>query len=580
MSIVTLSEDFLKKSDITVDDVYRLAGDIGFSIAKPQDAEDYLVLLRSFEAVMNTVQSGPDYAHPSLEPQPCTDPREYWTPTAEQNPFNGWIHRCELKSASPKNALLNGRSIAIKDNIAIGGLPTTLGTSPKILRRDDILPPSSIDATIVSRILSAGGIVKGSSTCESFCASPLAFTSANGPVQNPILHGFTTGGSSSGSAALVKAEALSRLQDNSDRGSFGVTAEIGVGSDQAGSIRIPASYTGLYGLKPTFGLVPYTGAGSMTAMIDHLGPMAWNIEDIALMLKVMAGYDGLDPRMTPESPLLDQVKDYPQILRAAQHRFSTTGIAEVQDGKKLRVGLLTESFEVAGVSQEVRQVVRDAARTFFSAAGVEVVDVSVPMHKQGPIIWTAATRPSMSDWLCQGRSTGHLTYLPSHMGMQWPPTQDVYERLTELNPAVVNIMLSKALADREFGPGVEVKAQRKVYELRAAYDAAFEQAGVDVLVTPCAPTTAMPHPKLKNNDGNSSTIMEKLGSIVGVTNNTCPFNLTGHPAMNVPCGSAAAPGHPDVQLPIGMQIIGRRWRDENLIIAAAVFEEGQKRMEN
>ncbi|KAJ8125746.1 hypothetical protein O1611_g7891 [Lasiodiplodia mahajangana] len=574
MSIVSLSDDFV--SDITVDDVYRLARDMGFTITNPQDAKDYLVLLRSFESVMRTVQNGSDYTHPSLEPQVCTGPREYWTPNAQESPLNGWIHRCDLKSASPKSALLEGRTVAIKDNIAIGGLPTTLGTSPKILRQDGILPLSSIDATVVSRILSAGATVKGSSTCESFCASPLAFTSAIGPVKNPILHGFTTGGSSSGSAALVKANVLSKSRNDDDAGRYGVTVEMAVGSDQAGSIRIPASYTGVYGLKPTFGLVPYTGASSMTAMIDHLGPMASNLEDIVLMLRVMAGYDGLDPRMTPESPLLDQVKDYPQILAETRRQFSEGGAAKRQGAKRLRVGLLVESFQVTGVSDEVRQVVRHAAEKFFPAAGMEVVDISVPMHKEGPILWTAATRPSMSDFLCQGRSTGYLTYLPSHLGMQWPPTQDVYERLTQLNPAVVNIMLSKGLADRDFGPRLEAKAQRKVHELRAAYDAAFEKGGVDILVTPCAPTIAMPHPTLKRDDGTCSTILEKLATIVGVTNNTCPFNLTGHPAMNVPCGSAAASGHPGVQLPIGMQIIGRRWRDEDLIVAAAMFEGGRK----
>ncbi|TGJ79285.1 hypothetical protein E0Z10_g9479 [Xylaria hypoxylon] len=577
MSVIALSQDFV--SGINIGDVYQLASKLGFTILKPQDAHDFLVLLRSFEAVMQNVNDTTDYLHPALTPHPCTTPRHYRTPTVKENPLNGWSHRCELKSSSSTSALLQGRSVAIKDNIAIGGLPTTLGTSPHILRQDGTLPLSQVDATVVSRILAAGGVVKGASTCESFCASPLAFTSYTGPVHHPLLRGFTTGGSSSGSAALVAANMLERSHQNSCSNLYGTTAEVAVGSDQAGSIRIPASYTGLYGLKPTFGLIPYTGAGSMTPMIDHLGPIASNLEDIAIMLKVMAGYDGLDPRMTPESPLLHQVKDYPQILREARNSFSSKEGTGIPDEKTFRIGLLEESFQVQGVSPEVSKTVRDAATKYFTATGAKVINISIPMHKEGPILWTAATRPSMSDWLCQGRSTGHLTYLPSHLGMQWPANQDVYERLTALNPAVINIMLSKLLADRDFGPSIEAKAQRKVYELRAAYDAAMEDNGVDIIVTPCAPTIAMPHPKLREEDGSCSSILEKLGTIVGVTNNTCPFNITGHPAMSVPCGTAAAPNHPNVQLPIGMQIIGRRWKDEDLLIAAALFELGKTLLE-
>ncbi|KAI1869753.1 uncharacterized protein JN550_005734 [Neoarthrinium moseri] len=572
MSIIALTED--PDCRMNIEDLYQLSAQLGFKI-EPHDAKDYLLLLRSFAAVMQQVKDGSDYIHPALQPHPCIGVRDFWSPEPGQNPFNAWSHRCELKSASPVNNLLQGRTVTIKDNIAIGGLPTTMGTSPHILRRSGVLPRSSIDATVVSRILAAGGVVKGSSTCESFCASPLAFTSGIGPVHNPLLHGFTTGGSSSGSCALVAACALRKCRNDSQNLHLGAVAEVAVGSDQAGSVRIPASYTGLYGLKPTFGLIPYTGAASMTPMIDHLGPIASSLEDIAVLLKVMSGYDGLDPRMTPESPLLDQVEDYPDILKDARQKLSSNDASKLNETKTLRVGLLEESFFVSGVSPEVRETVRDAAKLFFTSAGAEVVNISVPMHKEGAVIWTAATRPSMSDWLCQGRSTGHLSFPPAHMGMEWPPTQEVYERLTALNPAVVNIMLSKLLSDREFGPSVEAKAHRKVYELRAAYDAALDE--VDVLITPCAPTVAMPHPKLKTEDGSSSTILEKLKTAVGVTTNTCPFNVTGHPAISVPCGTAAAADHPDIQLPIGMQIIGRRWHDADILVAAAMFEEGQRK---
>lgn len=529
-------------------------------ITDAADADDYLILLRSLETVLRHVKDAPDYIHPQLEPQPVVGSREYWKPSDDSNPMNAWNFQCNLIAANPTSALLKDRSIVIKDNISVGGLPTTLGTFPEVLSRSNALPISPIDSSVVGRILSAGGVIKGSSTCENHCASPLSFTSATGPVHHPLLHGYTSGGSSSGSCALVAAHSLKRQGLDKQ---WGDLVELGIGSDQAGSVRIPACYTGIYGLKPTFGLVPYTGAASMSPMIDHLGPIAPCLEDIAVLLKVMAGYDGLDPRMTPESPLASQVKDYPQILAAFKSKMQSAG---TKQQKPLRVGFLTESFAVAGLSPIVRDTVRRAA-TSFSAAGAEVVEVSIPLHSSGPIIWTASTRPSMSDALCQGKTGGHLSYLPPHLQPQWPLSQAAFDLQAGSNPALVNIMLSGQYAHRAFGAGVEGKAHRKVFELRAAYDRALED--VDVLVTPCAPTLAMPHPDPQG------AILEKLGSSIGVTSNTCPFNVTGHPALSVPCGGALVEG---VRLPIGLQIVGRRWEDEMVMKAAAVFEEGRGKL--
>lgn len=153
----------------------------------------------------------------------------------------------------------------------------------------------------------------------------------------------------------------------------------------------------------------------------------------------------------------------------------------------------------------------------------------------------------------------------------------MYELITATNPAAINVMLSGPFLQENFGPQVEAKAHRKVFELRAAYDHAFVQ--VDILVTPCAPTVAMRHPTMEaNEDGPQSSVMEKLSAAIGVTTNTAPFNVTGHPALNVPCGFGQDPNAPEVKLPIGMQLVGRRWEDVAVLKAAAVFEEGRKRM--
>ncbi|KAF4466649.1 Amidase, partial [Fusarium albosuccineum] len=229
MSIVALSDG--TDSKIAEKDLREVASQLNVSSLDSQDAKDYLALLRSFEAVMKSIKDAPDYTPPDLLPQSTTEPRNFWRPRPDDNPFNAWSYRCEILSASPTRDLLAGYTVAIKDNISVGGLPTTLGIPLSLFPNANFYPISPIDATVVSRILAAGGTIKGTSTCESFCASPLSFTSATGPVHNPLLHGYTTGGSSSGSAALVAANRLALTRG----GSWGQTVNLAIGSDQAGS---------------------------------------------------------------------------------------------------------------------------------------------------------------------------------------------------------------------------------------------------------------------------------------------------------------------------------------------------------
>ncbi|KAJ4405519.1 hypothetical protein N0V91_005259 [Didymella pomorum] len=222
-----------------------------------------------------------------LQPLPTVQPREYRAPTATQNPYNAWSHQCNRSATAPSSHRLQGRTVAIKDDICLGGLPTTLGAPVSILSDQNEYPVSPVDATVVSRVLAAGGTIKGTSTCEYFCASPLSFTSVSGPVHDLHLHGYTSGRRSNSSCALVAAHAL-----HPDKPEItGETAELAIGSDQAGSVRIPGSYCDLLGLKPTFGLVPYTGAAPMMPMINHLGPITTHLKDIAVLLEVMTGYD-------------------------------------------------------------------------------------------------------------------------------------------------------------------------------------------------------------------------------------------------------------------------------------------------
>src|SRR5438093_4994444 len=232
-----------------------------------------------------------------------------YRPTAEENPLNAWYQQCFIKGAS--SGILAGKRIAIKDNVCVAGVPMMNGSS--VL--EGYVP--EFDATIVTRILDAGGEIVGKAVCEHLCFSGGSHTSDTGPVYNPHDHTRSAGGSSSGSAALVVAG----------------ECDMAIGGDQGGSIRIPSCWCGAYGLKPTYGLVPYTGIFPVELTLDHTGPIASTTADGALLLEVIDGEDGLDPRQKDV-----KVEDYTRALS--------------NDVEGVRIGILTEGFGWSGLSEQ------------------------------------------------------------------------------------------------------------------------------------------------------------------------------------------------------------------------------------
>src|SRR4051812_13933251 len=207
----------------------------------------------------------------AIRPEPPAD-RSGTRPDEADNPLGAWYVRTEIRGA--EGGPLTGRTVAIKDNTAVAGVPMMNGSQTL----EGFVP--SRDATVVTRLLAAGATITGKSVCEDLCFSGGSHTSVTGPVRNPWDTDRTTGGSSSGSAALVASG----------------EADLAMGGDQGGSVRIPSSWCGTVGHKPTHGLVPYTGAFPIEATIDHLGPITRTVADAALMLNVIAGRDGWDPR--------------------------------------------------------------------------------------------------------------------------------------------------------------------------------------------------------------------------------------------------------------------------------------------
>ena len=250
----------------TPEQLREVAEEVGLSLSD-DDIQSYLGLMAGSIEAYNVVDRMPDNLPPVRYPRTPGH-----RPEGEENKYNAWYYKSRVEGAS--DGKLKGRTVALKDNIMLAGVPMMNGAATL----EGYVP--EIDATVVERLLDAGAIIEGKAHCENLCLSGGSHTNATGPVHNPHRMGYSAGGSSSGSAALVAAGDV----------------EMALGGDQGGSIRMPASYCGVYGMKPTHGLVPYTGIMPIEIYIDHTGPMTANVRDNALMLEVIAGSDGIDPR--------------------------------------------------------------------------------------------------------------------------------------------------------------------------------------------------------------------------------------------------------------------------------------------
>lgn len=548
----------------------ELAASLGFRI-QPRDEEGYLELLRGTVSAVEKVQAMPAYRHPLIADD--SNGRTYTVPTPSENPLNAWSHRTVIKPTG--EGPLTGKMIAVKDNVSVAGLPLTGGTQPYHLSKDKPYPISAFDAPVVTRVLEAGGTIIGTSTCENYCMSALSFTSASGPVDNPWAKGYECGGSSSGSAALVGIKSVSertkKTSGTIDVGSLGEGVDLAVGADQGGSIRMPAAYSGIYGLKPTHGLVPYTGLTALHPMIDHCGPMAGSLHDTALFLSVLAGWDGLDPRATPETPLRQNVPQYHELLdKAIEARRAAGDWTPTTGARGLRIGLVKEAWDAPQLSAEVASAVKKAGQR-FAALGGTVEEVSIPLHAVAAAIFTAATRSEMADVFIRGKPADCLSWPLADLD---PPAPDGkwYETMNKSAPTVVDNLLSGEFMRRDterFPISARGRAVTHVHELRAAYDAALE--GYDVLITPANPTVGMRHPSPE------LSVTEKASLALGNTWNTCGFNMTGHPGLVIPIGwgrTGEEEGGGLEKLPIGMQMVGKRWGEADLFLAAAAWEVG------
>src|SRR6201996_6053756 len=303
-----------------------VAEDLGMHMSD-EELRSYDGLMQANYAAYDAVDAMADYVPAVKYPR-----TPGYRPEGEENKHNAWYVKTTVKGAS--GGKLAGKTVALKDNVSLAGVPMMNGASTL----EGYTPDT--DATIVTRILDAGGTIIGKTHCEYFCFSGGSHTNATGPVHNPYRMGYSSGGSSSGSAVVVATG----------------EADMAIGGDQGGSIRIPSSFCGLYGMKGTHGLVPYTGVMPIELTIDHTGPMTRNVRDNALLLEVLAGPDGLDPRQ-----IAPKVANYTEALNGG--------------ARGMRIGIVKEGFGHAGSEPDVDAKVM-AGADLFRKLGATVDEIS------------------------------------------------------------------------------------------------------------------------------------------------------------------------------------------------------------
>ncbi|NTA40168.1 amidase [Agrobacterium salinitolerans] len=436
-------------------------------------------------------------------------------PLPGKNAYGAWAWKTSIRTG--EGGALYGKRIAIKDNISVAGVP--------LLNGSEIMEGyvSNSDATVVSRILAAGAEIAGKAVSENLCFSGGSHTSYPGPVLNPWDTQRMSGGSSSGNGALLAAN----------------ECDIAIGGDQGGSVRIPASWCGVVGLKPSWGLVPYTGAFPIEPSLDHLGPMARTVDDIALMLDVIAGRDGLDARQI----------EVPHALPS----YSTALEANIAG---LRVGILKEGFGWEGLSDpNVDDAVKQAADA-FRRLGMMVKQVSVPMHLHGLDIWTGIATEGAWSVMVRDNVIAYGSQAHQDIGLIDFYRKAKLEKAQLFSPTVKGVILLGHYLAEQTGGVFYAKAQNLRRKLRAAYDQALSE--VDILVMPTTPTTAPRHEP-------EASLGRTMEIALNMMPNTATFDATGHPALSIPCATVGG-------MPVGMMIVGRHFEEHTILAIAKAFE--------
>ena len=406
---------------------------------------------------------------------------------------------------------LAGVPIALKDNMNVRGMRTT--ASSRILER--FVPP--YDATVVRRLEDAGAVIVGKTNCDEFAMGSSNENSAFGPVRNPWALDRIPGGSSGGSAAAVAARCV----------------PLALGSDTGGSIRQPAAFCGVVGLKPTYGRVSRYGLLAFASSLDQIGPFARTVADAALVLASLSGADPCDAT-TADVP----VPDFAGAL---------TG-----DAKGVRVGV-PRAFVSEGVDEDVRRAF-EGALDMLRAAGATLVDVDLPHAKYAiPVYYLVCTAEASSNLArYDGVKYGYRSPAARDEGLKamYSRTRDEgFGREVKRRIMLGTYVLSAGYYDAFYLKALQVRTL-----LRRDYEQAYER--VDAIAMPTTPT-----PPFLLGEKTGDPLQMYLADVFTVS-----ANLAGLPGISVPCGFSTD------GLPIGLQLMGRMFDEATLLRVADAYE--------
>ena len=495
----------------TTDQLLEIAKFFGMKL-DTKDAESFQGLMAGSIASYNRLDELPE---PKLPVKYARAPG--YRPSAEENRFNAWYWKTNIGGAA--SGILAGKKVAVKDNICVAGVPMMNGSR----WLEGYVP--EVDATVVTRVLDSGGVIAGKAACEDLCFSAGSHTCATGPIRNPHNPEYSTGGSSGGSAALVAAAEV----------------EMALGGDQGGSIRTPSAWCGVYGLKPTWGLVPMTGGMPISYSVDHCGPICNSVENVARLLTAIAGADTHDPRT-----IHARCGDYMAALG--------------QSAKGMRIAVLREGFGHAtgdprtpATDVKVREAIGE-----FSRLGATIEEVSVPMHYDGPHIWTGVILEGAAEMMIKGFAMGN-----NWMGYYTTSLQEAFARGWKAQPDDVSetvklVLLLGEYMHRNYYNRYHAKAQNLRVLLREAYDKVLRE--YDLMVMPTIP---FPATRIPPADAPREVYVD---AALNMQQNTCPFDVSGHPAFTIPCGKIDG-------LPIGMMLVSKHFDEATLLRAGRAFEQ-------
>lgn len=413
-----------------------------------------------------------------------------------QDPWHATVVGCDLPPTG--SGPLDGLRMVVKDNIAVGGLPMAIGTgAPGFLAR--------ADATIVERARRAGARIVAKGQCEALLLGANSFSSRPYPVLNPHAPERSAGGSSSGSAVAVAAE----------------QADLALGTDSGGSIRIPAAFCGIVGFTPSRGRLPYTGIAPLEPYLERAGPMARDVASVRALFEVLDGPDGFDPRCGWAGKRDDSSACVPPRIAALGDAVDSAD-PPVRD--TLRAALARLGTERADI------------QSFTWSALDEAQQLHLAIYVAGQAMVAA------SDYV----SAGFAAAAPAG----WPAWRSALGENAIPAPLAGALAAGAALVAAD--PDLYSRAVRRGRAIADQLDAAL--AGYDALLLPT--TVGLPplRPGMPSDD-----------ELYGDTSFTAPFNVTGSPAISMPCGRASG-------LPVGLQLVGRRGADAALLDTASWVE--------